>query len=226
MKLTIGTTYYNNPEYLVKFIDRNLPYVDEMIIVDDGSSLPITDYIKPSAKLRLYRIKKDYGFNSHGCRNLIMKQSTNDFVILMDIDREFIFVEDAYRIIRSTRLKDNVRYRFMAHSSFEETHGSVNDYLIHRKHFFSAGGYDEELIGERWGDREYFQQLLHFGTEKFLYGVDMMLTRKPSTAVKGQALSPNDKRISQENIDLVNRRIKNPEPNKPILTFEWEEITA
>lgn len=225
MKLTIGSTYYNNPEYLDRFISRNLPFVDEMIIVDDGSSIPIRDFAKPSQKLRLFRVKKDYGFNSHGCRNLIMKQSTNDFVILMDLDREFIFVEDAYKIIRSTELKDNIRYRFMAHSNIEETHGSVNDYLIHRKHFFSAGGYDEELIGERWGDREFFKQLLHFGKEKYLYGVDMMLTRKPSTAVKGLAISPNDKRIDPRNIELINQRIQKPEPNKPILTFEWEEIT-
>lgn len=226
MKLTLGTTYYNNPDYLNKFVDRNLPYVDELIIVDDGSSIPISDYLKPSNKIRLFRVKKDYGFNSHGCRNLIMKQASNDFVILLDIDREFIFVEDAYRIIKSANLKNNIRYRFMAHSNMNETHGSVNDYLIHKKHFFSAGGYDEELIGERWGDREFFKQLLHFGKEKYLYGVDILLTRRPSTSVKGLATSPNDKKISKENQELIDRRIKKPQPNKPILTFEWEEITS
>jgi predicted glycosyltransferase involved in capsule biosynthesis len=226
MKLTLGTTYYNNPDYLEKFIKRNLDYVDELIIVDDGSKLHIRDYVKPTNKIRLFRIKDDLGFNSHGCRNLIMKQSSNDFVILLDIDREFIFVKDAYKAIREAKLKDNVRYRFMAHSSMNETHGSVNDYLIHRKHFFSAGGYDEELIGERWGDREYFKQLLHFGKEKYLYGVDIMLTRRPSSSLKGLATSPKDKKISKENQELIDRRIKTPEPNKPILTFEWEEITS
>ena len=94
--LTIGTTYYNNPEYLFKFIEKNISYVQEMIIVDDGSSDIITNYIRPNYKLRLFRVKKDYGFNSHGCRNLIMSQTKNDWVILLDIDREFIWPEVAY----------------------------------------------------------------------------------------------------------------------------------
>jgi len=223
---TLGTTYYNNPDYLKRFVDRNLPYVDEMIIVDDGSTLPITDYLSPNKKLRLFRVLKDYGFNSHGCRNLIMKQSTNDWVILMDIDREFIFLDDAYATLYHTKLRKDIRYRFMAHGSMKETHGSVNDYLIHKEHFFKAGGYDEEIIGQRWGDREFFKQLLHFGYEKYLYGVDMLLTRHSSSTVGGLAKSKLDIKTNPKHQRLINQRIKKPDPNKPILTFEWEEITA
>ena len=223
---TIGTTYYNNPDYLKRFVKRTLPYVDEMIVVDDGSSLPITDYLSPNKKLRLFRVLKDYGFNSHGCRNLIMKQATNDWVILMDVDREFIYIEDAFSTIYHTKLRKDIRYRFMAHSNIKETHGSVNDYMIHKEHFFKAGGYDEEIIGQRWGDREFFKQLLHFGYEKYLYGVDIMLTRKPSSSVGGLARSKHDKKIHNNHVNLIKKRIKKPEPNKPILTFEWEEIIA
>lgn len=222
MEITIGTTYYNNPGLLKRFIERNISFVDELIIVDDGSSLPASDYIDKSEKIKLYRVTKDYGFNSHGCRNLIMTQSTNDWVILIDIDREFSDPAMSYNIIKTSKLKRSTLYRFIAHSNNTGAHHSVNDYLIHRSHFFSAGGYDEELIGERWGDREYFEQLKHYGTEKTLYGVDLNLLRSPSVHLKIN--SPNDKRTSAKNVELVQSRILNPDPNKPILTFDWELV--
>lgn len=221
--LTIGTTFYNNPDYLLRYVERNLPHVDEMIIVDDGSPIAITEYLKPSKKLRLFRVPNDIGFNSHGCRNLIMKQTSNPWTILMDIDREFIYPEESYDIIKSTKLNPKTLYRFVAHSSMDESHKSVNDYLIHKEHFFSAGGYDEEIAGERWGDREYFEQLAHFGNEKILYGVDMLLTRIPSTHLG--SVSPKDKvGYNREARKTVQRRMKNPEPNKPIIMFDWFEI--
>lgn len=222
MAITIGTTYYNNPQYLKKFINANFEYVDEIIIVDDGSSDAAANYIQPCKKIKLFRVLKDYGFNSHGCRNLIMKHTSNDWNILMDVDREFMYPNEAYFNIRNKKLQQNVLYRFVAHAGINDSHKSVNDFLIHRDHFFSAGGYDEELIGQRWGDREYFRQLSHFGKEKILYGVDMMLTRKPSNLIN--QTSPYDKNTTPDAVRLVSQRIMKPDPNKPILTFQWERV--
>ena len=206
------------------FVDRNINYVDEMIIVDDGSSDQAITHMPYHEKIKLYRIKKDYGFNSHGCRNLIMKETSNQYTILMDIDRIFLYPEIAYDILKNKKLNTNTLYRFVAHANMTEAHQSVNDFLISKEHFFSAGGYDEEIIGERWGDREYFKQLLHFGKEELLYGVDMLLTRKPSNYVGGHAKSKHDKPISLSGKKIIERRIKRPEPQKPILTFEWERL--
>lgn len=225
MLLTIGTTYYNNPDYLLKFVKRNVDYVDELIIVDDGSSLPATDYLSPTKKIRIFKVLKDYGFNSHGCRNLIMTQTKSKWNILMDVDREFIFVDIAYSEIRR-KLKENNIYHFMAHASMKESHISVNDYLIDKDLFFKAGGYDEELIGYRDGDRQFQAQLANFGGKKILYGVDMLLTRKSSYALKdGKAKSSKDKGSIPDSLkNLLKQRIKKPVPNKKILTFEWKEI--
>ena len=191
--------------------------------MDDGSSLPITDYLSPGNKIRIFKVLKDYGFNSHGCRNLIMKQTTNDWVVLIDIDREFLEPKFVFNRLNTRPLNNNTLYRFVAHSSLKESHKSVNDYLINSNHFFSAGGYDEEIIGQRWGDREYFKQLLHYGNERILLDIDLLLTRQSSVRIKGRAVSPFDikDRIGEED---VKRRIKTPEPNKPILTFDWMEI--
>lgn len=232
MKITLGTTYYNNPKLLKGFVDNNLPYVDELIIVDDGSPIyPITDFLQPSDKIRIFRVTKDYGFNSHGCRNLIMKQSTNDWVILIDIDRRFIDPAVAYNIIKTSILKENTLYRFtaFANPSGVDAHQSVNDYLVNKNHFFKAGGYDEEIIGVRTGDRIFFEQLSHFGNEKNLHGVNIQLMRRASAKQKAVNkdtvwCSPNDKPLKSSHMKLLLKRAKTPDPNKPILTFDWEEL--
>lgn len=227
--ITLGTTYYNNPDLLCKFINTNMGFVNEIIVVDDGSKpeKTITNFVSPNNVLKLFRVKKDYGFNSHGCRNLIMSKAKNDWVILIDIDRSFIYPEQAYNTMFNTNLKKNVRYRFITHvRTGHKPHMSVNDFLINKELFFKAGGYDEELIGIRTGDRQFFKQLLHFGTEKIMYGVDLVMLRRSSSYLKKDALSPFDKnRFSKNLVTLIKDRETNPISNKKILTFEWEQIT-
>jgi glycosyltransferase involved in cell wall biosynthesis len=226
MKLTLGTTYYNCPELLINFIDHHREYFDEVIVVDDGSTVPAENYIKDRDKIKLYRVPIDYGFNSHGCRNLIMKQTTNDWTVLFDVDRMFIDPKSAVEIIRKRKLKEQVLYLFEMFADYNNPktiHSSVNDFLVHKNHFWSAGGYDEELIGMRNGDRQYRQQLLNFGQEKLLHGIQAKFTRKPSLHIN--TFSANDK-ITDDTIlkTIVENRIINPKPNKKTLTFKWHRV--
>ena len=224
-KITLGTTYYNNPEYLSKFVKRNLEFCDELIIVDDGSPIGARPYINRHRKIKLYKCIKDYGFNSHGCRNLIMKKASNDWCILIDVDREFVDPKYAFDQFKDRRLIDNCLYKFAAFTRPDQSdvHVSVNDFLINKNHFWAAGGYDEEIIGVRMGDREYFDQLDHFGSRQCLVDIELRLTRRPSSSIK-EAKSPLDKKASKRSLKLIEQRIKKPDPNKPTLTFEWERV--
>lgn len=226
MKLTLGTTYYNCPELLEKFLDHHREFFDEIIIVDDGSDVSAEQYIKNRDKIKLYRVPIDYGFNSHGCRNLIMKETSNDWVVLIDIDRLFIDPLFATNAIKTKKLNPNILYLFETFADYKNPktlHSSVNDFLVHKNHFWKAGGYDEELIGIRSGDRQYREQLLNFGKEKLFYGIQAKFTRISSNLLG--CTSPKDKLIFSITLQkMIKRRIKIPNPNKPTLTFEWHRV--
>lgn len=225
MKLTLGTTYYNCPELLDQFLNHHRDFFDEIIIVDDGSNIPAEQYIKNKDKIKLYRVPIDYGFNSHGCRNLIMKETSNDWTVLFDIDRIFIDPKFTIDTIKRKNLDPNTLYLFEMFAEYdnpETLHFSVNDFLVHKEHFWKAGGYDEELIGIRSGDREYREQLKHFGNEKLLHGIQAKFTRGPSSILKVN--SPYDKKSNSKAFEVVNRRIRKPQSNKSTLTFQWHKV--
>jgi glycosyltransferase involved in cell wall biosynthesis len=225
MKITLGTTYYNCPELLEQFINHHRDFFDEIIIIDDGSDISAENYINDRDKIKLYRVPIDYGFNSHGCRNLIMKETDTDWTVLFDVDRVFIDPEFAVKTIKSKKLHESTLYLVEMFSNYKKPktiHPSVNDFLVHKNHFWKAGGYDEELIGYRSGDRQYREQLLNFGKEKVLYGIQAKFTRGPSSILKVN--SPNDKKFDSKVFEVVNKRIRKPETNKPTLTFQWYRV--
>lgn len=157
-----------------------------------------------------------------------MNQTVNDWVVLLDCDRIIVEPEYAFNLIRERELDKKVMYKFVAHVDHcgMGTHRSVNDYLIHRDHFFSAGGYDEELIGVRDGDRSFFRQLIAAGGSERILQIDMILTRRSSVTIGGTVKSQHDRTMTADMHSILLRRETNPEPTKPILTFEWEKITT
>lgn len=224
MKLTLGTTYYNCPDLLNGFLDHHRKHFDEIIVVDDGSSILAEDSIRNREKVKLYRVPIDYGFNSHGCRNLVM-QETESWTVLFDVDRLIVDPEFAVNTIKAKKLREDTLYLFEMFSDYnnpDTVHASVNEFLVHKNHFWKAGGYDEELIGMRTGDREYRQQLKHFGREQLLHGIHAKFTRKSSVSLN--ITSPNDKKTDVNAYKIVKNRIIKPEPNKPSITFEWHRV--
>lgn len=227
MKITLGTTYFNNYEDIQRFIEMHLDYVDELIIVDDGSHVyPLRDYVTPTEKIKLYEVTENIGFNSHGCRNLIMTVASNDWVLLMDSDRCFVNPSDI-ETIKNKKLKKNVRYEFMNDGGVV----SCNDFVIHRDHFFSVGGYDEEAAGYRYGDRYFFMQLLNFGEEQLIHRLIIRYEDRGSTYLqKDERLrdlyGAGPLKVPVSIARIIWSRVFSPTNTKPILQFPWRQITS
>ena len=144
---------YNEEKDLLGFIDHLLPWVDEIVIIDDGSSDRTADIasIKGSKVHFILSPRKEGEFFSHQ-RNKGIANSSCDWLIHMDID-ERVTPALATEILMaiSDTTKDAYRFRrknFFLHRAMRG--GGWQDWnLIHlaRRSVLKFGGmYHEECI--------------------------------------------------------------------------------
>ena len=87
-RLTVGYTYFDEPHKLKQQFEiwKKWPAEVDIILVDDGSDhSPAKDVIDEvgfkledyQPNFRLFKVTRNLGFNSHGCRNLVpMRESS------------------------------------------------------------------------------------------------------------------------------------------------------
>ena len=165
-RLTIGYTYYDEPESLKNQLEHWLRYPPEIqiILVDDGSQkYPAYEFLKDLdiTNLQLWEVDEDLGFNSHGCRNLIARIAPTDFVLFMDID--CLISPDQVAYLKRIRLNRDKMYRFAllntTNDKYDPWPGHPNVFLVNRDKYWEAGGYDESFTGWHKGDREFHRRL-------------------------------------------------------------------
>jgi hypothetical protein len=242
--ITFNITYYNEPEHLQKWyetaertLDRGLPILYS--ICDDGSKIaPATDFFEkrpPLPGMRLYRVKEDLGFNSHGCRNLLMKQTTTDWNLLSDIDR--LYKMDTIEGMVETQGQDPGEYYV-----FSTKYGpSVNDIFVHRVDFWKTYGYDEEFTNIHWGDRMMLDVLKREAQRVVRDDWIMVHTRwarEVSWTDVERTEYPDDKTLihpvgfwgDEEKRLALKRHVRERNANvetrklKSIINFEWEQV--
>jgi glycosyltransferase involved in cell wall biosynthesis len=176
--ITLVTTYYNEPEYLQKYIEAfnqyNKSLVKRLIVVDDGSQkLPAKDVIINQDNISLFVVDEDLGFNSHGARNLAAKHVETDWIFFADIDIHIPpnTINDLVKNIFNNRFT-NTYYSFIGHSyiegSIENKKQSRNVFCIKQKDFWKSGGYDEEYVGIHHGDVHLFKKIDSYMNLKIL----------------------------------------------------------
>jgi len=235
--ISLITTYYNEPQHLIPFLENECSDIfSEVIVVDDGSQVyPAKNIMKSfdDPRFKLYRIKEDLGFNSHGARNLAMKQCTNEWAMLIDIDRVGMgrFANILERYVLSAKDKEYFNWFLQGN---EPTH---NDYCIRVDDFWESGGYDEEFVNWHYGDRLFIDRLnLYMYPTSIPYNLtasrrarqtshgDVAITTYPddSTLIEPK----RDRSKKQEIIDAVGWRNDNRDLwiRDNILQFEWELV--
>jgi len=196
-RLTVGYTYFDEPHKLKKQFEiwKMWPEDIDIILVDDGSDhSPAKDVIDEvdfklesfQPNFRLFRVTRNLGFNSHGCRNLIAKYAETDFIMFMDIDMNMY----EYDIAWLKRLKFNPEKMYYHKMYMYETQtlsappGHENCFIIHKDLYWDAGGYDESFTGYHYGDWEFHERIKELQKERKTSplwedtGCSITLTRK------------------------------------------------
>ena len=249
--ITCNVTYYNEPIWLrwwyktfKRLHEDGVPFI--LAIGDDGSQRePAEEFFNkhlPLPNMKLFRVTEDIGFNSHGTRNLLMKQTTTEWNMLSDIDRHYGYDMFKYLTDNVATFKAQHYYSFKEKIVASPDGYSVNEYLVRKNDFWKTGGYDEEFVNIHWGDRLFLdtlrrvskrvllpehcfvkyvrksREVIWDNVEKTIYPDDFTL------------IHPNDRWPDQDfRFDLKKRiaaRNKIPEERlaKKVINFEWEQV--
>lgn len=169
-RVTLGYTYYDNPDLLNRQLDiwRTYPAGVDIFVVDDGSEIyPAIDILKDyeaqtfQPTLQLWKVTRNLGFNSHGCRNLIARYSTTDSIQFLDMDMMLPAgqIANIKKIIVEEDVVYNHRCYWHSKQRLIEHPGHYNCFLIHKDTFNKNKGYDESFTGHHYGDREFLERM-------------------------------------------------------------------
>ena len=189
-RVTLGYTYYDNPDYLSRQLElwKTYPAGVDIFVVDDGSEIyPAVDilkYYEPETfqpTLQLWKVTRNLGFNSHGCRNLIARYSTTDAIQFFDMD--MLMPAGQIAAIKKIKVQEDVIYHHRCYlHSFQtvwEPPGHMNCFMIHKDTYNKNKGYDESFTGHHYGDREFLERLSDNGVDRAKTNVVVELHGKP-----------------------------------------------
>lgn len=237
MKISLITPYYDDPYRLEEALVNEclFHYFDEFILVDDASQLhpaqPIVenfleDYPQYTDRLSLYRVRKDYGFNAHGARNLAMKMIRNEWALLIDID-QLLAPEFCEELVN--RIANCPEDEFILCNLYGNDPGNI--FAVRASHFWAAGGYDEELRGWHMGDK-IFRARLDAIAKGRLTDAILPCNRKGRLVHISEDVSfteyPNDKIVVQRGQKHIQPTIemvlaRNPE-DIPHVLFDYDRL--
>lgn len=155
--LTLITTYYNQPKMLKRQQEtwETYPEAVKIIVVDDGSSKPISPPNLDSVSV--LRIHQDIPWNQDQARNLAMRHATG-FCLLLDLDHvaPLLLVDS----LLNGNLDEKRWYRLPRVCRGKPLKAGQNILLLHSKLFALTGGYPPSA--NYGSDRFFLQRLKNF----------------------------------------------------------------
>ena len=250
--ISVNITYYNEPTwfkywYLLfkKFYKDGIDIA--LNICDDGSQRdPASGFFEknvPLPNMRLFRVKEDIGFNSHGARNLLMQHTQTEWNMMSDIDRHYSMqtLNDIIRTEAAGQLEQGKYYSFRDQNSTVKETYSLNEFIVCKADFWKTGGYDEEFTNIHWGDRYFFDTLGKVTTRveqsrwkvAYVRGArdvtydDILTTQYPddNTLIHPRGIWTN-KETRESLMKFVRERNSTEQGrlSKKVINFEWEQV--
>lgn len=243
--ITMVFPYYEAPKMLGLQMLNIASYpsaVKEMltiIVVDDGSpqynAYDIVGRWGQDFKVRLYRVKPDIPWNNHGARNLGFLEAEEDaWVLGLDVKHlvpaacmDWLIWGDmepqvgkyyTFPYVDFRQAKDgSVNLSFVKDRKCSPTKPHPNTFLVSRKDFWRAGGYNEDFSGTYGGDGEFMKRLSEVAEEVNL-APNFWVTRVDRTVVS-DSMAMVESRDYFHGLYLA-MRSHNRRPVDPI-RFEW-----
>lgn len=186
-QFTIIHTYYNDRTLLETQIERwkvyNTPI--KIILIDDGSQeVPAEEVFRgvtfsDNIDLSVYKVTKDIGFNSHGCRNLGAMLANTEWLLFLDID--YTIQPSELRRLQTEELDPlkfyEINARFKNWAPERDPYVALNQFVISKKLYLESEGYDESWVPFHFGDREFLGRLADISEKVNLDWVNLTCRR-------------------------------------------------
>lgn len=212
--LTMIYPYYNAPKMLqAQMVNWDLmpeelvPRV-LIILVDDGSQeYPALDVVRDYGTrrfdLRLYRVLVDIPWNQHGAKNLAAMEAPDSWFFISDIDHT-LTMGSLRRVFDKQDLDKGCFYTVHRDTAYFNDAGEVdfrpmlnkdgnpkphpNTFLLTKRAYWGAGGYDEDYCGTYGGDGPFVRWLKVNHQMKHLK--DVRVVRWPREVISDASCQP------------------------------------
>ena len=251
--ITFSITYYGQIDRLQYqldfFVNVDIKYREYITlqIINDGykdSGLfnSIVERYADEINIKAYEATLDVGFNNHGCRNLLMLESTTHWNMLMDIDvylnhpliesmiTKELSEENMYVFAVKFDHPDNpADYEHVDPKKILKWKTHPNTWLITKPCFWSGGGYDIEFTGMRHGDAEFFLSLDREKYDHVIYHPDKEFdvhVRKPNRNRSYLNQATEHVKSLDKTVDFVAKRNedKTRKHKKRLICFPWRRV--
>ena len=162
-RLSLVMPYYRNPSMLALHYETWAGFPDhikslfEVVLVDDGSpDEKAVDVPRPAGlpKLRIFEVEEDKLWHQHAARNIGAKEAVCRILLLTDMDHlatADLISEAAHAQCRSNRFYSIPRREFDTGDWTLDDRGRrkphPNSFVMLKKLYWQAGGYDEDYCG-------------------------------------------------------------------------------
>jgi hypothetical protein len=223
-QLTLIVPYYENPEFFAHQIRTWRAYAHDLlahlwiIVVDDGSPVPIVSPEYMPCPFRMFRVETDIRWNWLAARNIGAHHASTAWLLFTDMDH--VVPEDTLRAVIFGTHDPAVMYAFSRVEHTGDPCGPHSGtFLLTRDLFWKIGGYDERLSGHYGTDGDWRRRAQEFARIHIL--TDRLIRYEyvgDSSTTRYQRKQPEDRAVSR----LVRARAADWRPK--VLSFPYREV--
>lgn len=225
--VTLVLPYYENSDFLSRTQveqwhawPKDVRDHVEVIVVDDGSPMPLRGVEVEGVRIRVFQIDVDVRWNWLAARNIGAHHAAGEWLLLTDMDH--VVPADTMRAAIYGDLNPNIVYVFRRQEHTGEHVSPHSASFLMTKHlFWTIGGYDEALSGLYGTDGDWRRRVeKHARMEVLSFPLIRHEYVGDSSTVRYKRKQPQDAAVSR----IVRARGKGWKPKT--LSFPYHELTV